>query len=220
MESSLQILNALPIVGLCVACLVWWRRRPVLNRQVRDRIARVDAQASSAVREGCWARVTGRVVSDETLVAPLSGRRCVAYVVHVSQIERRPHRHWALLGSEVQGLRFELHDAAGKILVDPQRGELSVPTKDVGFSGFLDAPRDAEREVLVRVGALAEGQDLPSDAVYREGILVAGDTVDVLGWCIADGLEPHSHGGLRDQATPRRVLVASVSDPILIARAD
>jgi hypothetical protein len=62
-----------------------------------------------------------------------------------------------------------------------------------------------------------EGEALPRDLVFREGLLSPGEEIEVLGWCTRDGpiAEPTGEGGA---ALPRKALGAGPEEPLRLRR--
>ena len=117
----------------------------------------------------------------EPLVAPLSGRRCAVWEIHVEQ--RRSSgksSHWVTLIKETQGQDFLLRDDSGKALVRfPPPGFLwMVNHKDVDMrSGtFNDASPELEA-YLSRHGKSSKGLVFNKAMRYHEGVLEPGEEV-------------------------------------------
>ncbi len=213
---EIWIIAALCLLPSAIGYYLRWRRARAPSRVSDARMAREPVvTVASAALEG-WARVQGAVSASGTRRAPLTGRPCVAYVVEVAH---KPliNRPFEPLGREVAGVDFEVRDASGGARVDLSRCELELPLEDVAWAGLLDAPTAEETEILRRVGVWREGEALPRDLVFREGLLSPGEEIEVLGWCTRDGpiAEPTGEGGA---ALPRKALGAGPEEPLRLRR--
>src|SRR3990172_9007355 len=122
----------------------------------------------AGVREGQVARIVGHVAPGaKLLVAPLSGRPCIHYVVVVDRITVMDKAAWVLedLGSwreapperlivEELGITFVLADDSGSAVVDPA-GAITALHQDWHRLSEADAPGPNEREFLARRGLAA-----------------------------------------------------------------
>ena len=166
----------------------WYQRHSLRARLALRRVRR------SAIHDAADGPVhlRGRVLGDEaSLEAPLSRRRCLFYDVLIEDISRTPARP---VLRQVRGLAFRLQDETGTV---------RVVFEDVGPAPALVAgPRHVEcairRDVRQRKGwfhsappridaLLAEhgldnpGLIIPHRLKASEGVILAGDTVAIVG---------------------------------------
>jgi len=125
--------------------------------------------------EGHHARVSGTVRAvGSTIVAPFSGRACVAFYVRVEgQIGPRGSSMRVKL-AEQGGILFAIEDASGHAIVDPQHAKLVLKLDANAIVTETSAPANAfaERHRLVISHGLLH---------YYEGVIEVGEQVSVLG---------------------------------------
>ena len=114
------------------------------------------------------AQVSGTASSRDgrTLVAPLSGRPCLGYVVEVHREAAPSNATPALLAQQAVDLQI------GERWVAAARMRMDVPTNPVEIT---DAQRETAAAYLRQMGILEN----EGPWILREGILQAGDTVTV-----------------------------------------
>jgi hypothetical protein len=130
--------------------------------------------------------VTGTVSEGErTLLAPLSGRRCVAFHLLV---EERRGEHWRDLTTIAEAVAFWIADETGKALVEPGTAfELALVREAGGRTGLL-GDLSEELEATLRRFLAERGLDttgfwgFEKGLRFREGVLVDGETASVAGY--------------------------------------
>jgi hypothetical protein len=161
-------------------------------------------------------RIVGELRSHAALLqAPLTGRACACFVVHVE--EQRRHgktTSWRSLVHESRSRDFVVEDATGRAIVQTRGIEVAVVLDHHERSGFLaDAPPALERFLAGHGHSTTGLFGLNKTIRYREGALEPGETVAVLGrarW--EDDPEPGAatdaaRGGYRDTARRRRLVI-------------
>lgn len=136
--------------------------------------------------DGRWVKVVGTVVAceGELLVAPLTGRPCVAFDAAIFQYLLEPHpafdigMHGAgqLLTRSLRAVPFILEDATGRALVDPRGAfvRLTIDHEQGGPGIRIPQLRVADPSFLPKARA-------HEDKRYVEGVLEVGEEVLVSG---------------------------------------
>jgi hypothetical protein len=147
--------------------------------------------AIAGARDGQPARFVGQVAAvGETLVAPLSGRPCVHYVVAIDSVQVMQKAAWVIedlgtwrdpppgrLAHDERGVPFVVSDESGRALVDP-RGAYTDLGQDWYHLTEVDPLSERESAYLVERGLQAHiGRPL----ALREAILQPGDRILVQG---------------------------------------
>lgn len=127
----------------------------------------------------------GRLVGNvralpRTLIAPLTGRTCVYYLVVVEQA--------LLLGWQEYyidrcGAAFALDDTSGTAIINPTRAGVELAFDYRAVIRSSDEPTPAQRAVLARAVLARQGYRGDGDDLLRfsEAVLSAGDRVTVVG---------------------------------------
>lgn len=164
------------------------------------------------VREGAVVRIDGRVAEGETLVAPLTGRRCVYYV---AVVERSVRNGWHQCVRETRGVPFAIDDGTGRAIVDPASARIDVDLDATSRSGGIDAAAIDEafrmRNFLNRMAA--------ARLRYREGVVEVGQPVAVLCQPVREAdpdAAAHATGYRADPPTRLRV-GGSAKHPLLVS---
>jgi hypothetical protein len=170
----------LPVIG--VILFVWWffsRKTVVLRTLRRKRSKRI-----SEFEENDVAKTTGKIkYLGETLIAPLSGRKCVYYYVLV-QGQRPGSRRdvWNTLIEEEMAGDVVIHDGNSyAVIASTMVKSYLVPDKNYS-SGFLKNPTDRIERYLKKHGHETTGAlGFNLEIQYKEGILEEGELIVVLG---------------------------------------
>jgi hypothetical protein len=172
-----------------------------LDRRARARRAAERSHRSTIaeVAPGELARVVGRVTFDEEpLEAPFSGRACTHFE---AVVERRNARGFAPKARTHSTRSFWLEDETGRIYVDASAGAIVDVVLDHHWtSREVDAETRFELERYLYQNGPQWNRLLGAEADlrYREGALVEGELVTVVGAPRTDrSPEPHFY---RDKA--------------------
>jgi hypothetical protein len=169
-------------------------------------IKRAKRKNIADVQDGEIVKIRGTLrYAGSTVVAPISGRQCVAFNVMVeqSQGKRTPIRF-----TEDDCTTFLLEDATGKALVSPTLARLVVSTDAHRRSGVFEDPTPQMITLLDDHGVDYKGIFLNNETRYVEGILEEGETVAVLGlahWEPDPDPGTAARGGYRERATRLRI---------------
>jgi hypothetical protein len=159
----------------------WWRLRSVRRRRIYDAVGRGRA------------RLVGRVrVAGAPLIAPVSGRACVAYSFRAEErsqgrdLSGRPNEYWSEIARFEEIRDFVLEDESGAALVDTVGARLLLAEDILVDVTRGDQPPVALEELVRRLGhdVLQEFPGRPPAARplrFLEGVLVEGETAAVTG---------------------------------------
>jgi len=174
-------------------------------------------------KDGARVRLVARVSShgDERLAAPLSGRACVAFRVHVEErVRGRKSSHWRTMIDERESVDFVLEDPSGRAIVRARGAKLLIDLDHRQGSGTFHDATPALESYLARHGQQSTGLlGFNRPMRYREGALDIGETVSVVGvarWEDDPGasIEPV---GFRDASRRKRLVIEPGPDGALYA---
>jgi hypothetical protein len=207
------------IVPLVAALKSWWEADPRKLRRVLSKAPRVSIAEAC---EGEAVRLDGRVADGETLIAPLTGRRCVFYVAVIEEAPAKLGGDWAELARETRGVPFTVDDGTGRLIVDPAEAQIDVVLDSDTASGPLNDPDAIEVAFLKRHNVKSTGWLFNRSLRYREGVFEIGEPIAVM-CCPIRELDPdaasHATGGYRDAAPTRLRVGGSPEHPILLSDA-
>ncbi|MEO7729522.1 MAG: hypothetical protein ABIY55_01010 [Kofleriaceae bacterium] len=191
------------------------------DRRAAERVKRALSQAKRYAISDLPEDVPGRVVGTvrplrETLVAPLSQRSCVYYVVEVRE---KFGDHYRIVFRESNGAPFIVEDGTGRAIVDPSRALSALDFDDRSHSGGLLAPNMAAAAFLAKFEQSTTGWWLLYKTFeYCEAVIEAGNVVEILGSAVRepDPDAPRS-GGYRDAPATRLRFSSSPKMPLLVS---
>jgi len=134
-------------------------------------------------------RVTGRVcAAEKTLIAPLSGRACVAWTLEIQRADDLTDHtlstRWETIEVESEKTDFLVEDETGRAVVHMEVVEIDMATKSSGMTSLLGALPEERRQWL----EARTHHELADDALgFRlvERLLAEGERVEIVG--IRDG---------------------------------
>ena len=98
------------------------------------------------------------VYADETLIAPLTGRRCAFYEVIVEEYRSSgDSSHWYQIIRDVESKDFFLEDSSGRALVRVATAEVMVVKDSHSKSGSFDDATDVEEAFLKKTQQEEQG---------------------------------------------------------------
>jgi hypothetical protein len=152
----------------------WYTSEPVrIRRMLRD----AQTYPIADLQDGQAGRIVGRAqVYRERIVAPLSGRRCLYYVVAIEQ-SKYGTDVWSALGREERSVAFFVEDATERAIVDANHARVALEFDHETISRSVEELDDAQRALLARQRI----NPLHRTLRYMEAILDAGEIVSVLG---------------------------------------
>lgn len=155
------------------------------------------------------------------LIAPITGRPCVYYVVRV--VERRrdhgsdQHEDVTILHEET-GVPFVVADATGYAIVDPRGARVALVTDARTKSGTFDDATAVEEQLLLRHGLSSTQWWFNRSLTYYEAVIEPGEHIAVLGAAVREP-DPNGvpTGGYRSAMPTRLRLSGSPRHPLLIS---
>ncbi len=122
-------------------------------------------------------KIHGRVCAlEDVVVAPLSGRSCVAFDVHVEQLKRET---WTTASRDRAACEFAVEDATGRALVRMRLSRVHLVNDATTQDEVLGPLTEATADYL-RARGHEPGRSLRPIRV-SEGILEEGESVLVMG---------------------------------------
>ncbi len=177
----------------------------------------------AGAKDGAKVRLVGRVAShgEERLAAPLSGRACVAFRVHVEErVRGRKSSHWRTMLDEREAVDFVLEDKSGRAIVCARGGKLLIDLDHRQGSGTFHDATPALESYLAQHGQQSTGMlGFNKQLRYREGALEIGETVAVVGvarWEDDPGAASEPVG-FRDASRKKRLVIEPGPDGALYA---
>jgi hypothetical protein len=208
---------ALVLGGISVGIASWYRSG---TARLRSALREAKHVSIADAPEGAVVRLDGRVVEGETLVAPLTGRRCVYYVAIVEAFEAgSTPDSWRELAREARGVPFAIEDGTGSALVDPDGARVDVDLDRTSTSGSFEDPTTAQAAFLERRRVKLTGWSSNRTLRYREGVFEIGEPIAVM---CQPMREPDPGAGSREvgyrEAPGTRLRVGgSAKHPILLS---
>jgi len=208
-DPALLLLGLSMILGVGGAS--WWFT-PVQRRRRRLRAALPWPIAE--LPEGVLGRVIGQARTlDGPLIAPLSGRRCPAHEIVLSENTHNSHRD---LAGEARGVPFLLEDDSGRAVIDPAGAEYALDLDRRAAGGSEHTTRPELAAMFERLG-LASTLGTQRMISLREGVIEPGERVSVLGVAAREPDPTAAPTGYRDDAPTRLRLAGSPRYPLVIS---
>lgn len=171
------------------------------------RSARLVTIAGAQVEQ--YVAIVARVTGEAPLVAPMSGRACVAFdfVLEREPPAGSPEREVYRPVRRLEARPFTIEDDSGRALVDPRGAFVRLAHDEI--KGQLRSGHLADRAL----GAELERKWPRMRLIGHEGALVPGATVLVVG--VVQGGAP-SEAVFRQSATPLRRIAGGPRHPALV----
>lgn len=203
---------------LALVLFLRWYYSPA--QQARRALAAVRPAPLASFPDGVVGKVVGAVaLTGDALRAPLSGRRCAHFDVHVEEYRSRGKSgSWITVIREVESCGFLLSDDSGVARVDVTGARVVTNMDTTRRSGtFHDATPELEA-FLARHGRSSKGWIFNKRIRYREGVLEPGERVAVLGRLGTEtDPSPTTAGEGYRGAPTRRVLRAPPAGELLVS---
>jgi hypothetical protein len=212
--------NPLAIAGMTIAG-GWMLYRGVrgymspasqLKRQIRVLPRRMLAE----LPEGTPARIVGKAdVLEDTLEAPLTGRRCLYYTAIV---EVSDGRDWLEIVREDRAVMFILDDGTARTIVDPSRSKVALDFDGASASGTFDDPNEREQAFLDQHKTSSRHGRFNRNLRYREAIIGIGETIAIFGAAMREP-DPTAQpeAAYRGDAPTRLRMASSPKHPMMIS---
>ncbi|MFB6340968.1 hypothetical protein ACE1ET_04575 [Saccharicrinis sp. FJH62] len=172
------IFIAVPAVILFL--VIFFNKKAVVKRKLKNAVVKPILNFNT----GDIAKITGKIeIAEVPLQAPLSGRKCAYYFVHVEQkVSSGKNTHWRTLIKEERSCKYVIRSGYKCAYVDENNLKSYIVQDRKYRSGFRnDATPDLER-FLNTHGYKSEGLlGMNKTIRYKEGILEEGEEVAVAG---------------------------------------
>lgn len=184
--------------------------------QLKRRIRSLPKSSIAETPEGIDVRVTGELEYVDglaPLVAPLSGRACVAWRVIVRERRGGKNKHWVKVVEEESAIDFVLVDPSGRARVDGTALSLALDVDASGGTGFFQQDVPQLERFLSDRGISTRGFIFGKTLQYKEGVLELGEKVTVAGSATWEK-DPtqRARGGYRDVGKLLRVGALSTGE--------
>ena len=164
-------LSVSAVLGAVIVPAWYFSKREKQKRRLRN----ARRWSLATLPDDTFGKVVGAArVLEESLIAPISGRPCVFYLVVVTADDRSDGS--ALL-REAVGVPFVIEDDTGRAEVDPRDSDVVLVQDRFRISGPND-PRSAGEDALLQ----RHGKTQPSKTYwYRESIIEPGELIAIFG---------------------------------------
>jgi hypothetical protein len=181
MESGLIIVLFIAFTAIIIVVALLFNKKAIIKRRLR----KFPVVPLNEFKDGDYGRICGKVVlAEEGLIAPLSGRKCAYYYVHVEQkVSSGKSSHWDTIIEEERSGNFVVQQGSHCALINAEKLK-SYIVQDRNFSSgtFHDADANLE-SYLNRNGKKSTGIfGLNKTLRYREGVLEPGEMIAVAGY--------------------------------------
>ena len=180
MEALILAIVFLVLAGVGVG--VWWFSADHMGKR---RLQGVVTTPIAAAEEGALVKITGRLLlADQAeLEGPLTGRRCVGYVVEVKErTQSGAKANWDTIIMRENAVAFVVQDKTGKALVMASGAHLVLVRDGHVRSGSLSDHAERAEAFLTAHGTPSENiLRMKKSLRYEEGVLERGEEVSVLG---------------------------------------
>ncbi len=186
-----------------------------LAKSLRRRLRAASPATLSELREGLHCRIAGtaRAIEGDALTAPLSGLRCLGYLLEVIATEVGVGDR--LLVYDKKAVPFVLEEGDHRAVIDPMYVELLVaPAHELRAYAFREDPQ--QRAILARY-CPHETLLATTSIRYRELVIEPGMRITIAGTGHRE-VDPHAQAerGFRDEAQQRLRFVGAPGLPLLI----
>jgi hypothetical protein len=180
MEALLLTIVFLVLAGVGLG--VWWFSADHVGKR---RLRSVASTPIAKAQEGALVKITGRLVlADQAeLEGPLTGRRCVAYLVEVKErTQSGAKANWDTIIVKDNAVAFVVEDDTGRALVVASGAHLILVRDGHVRSGSLSDHAERAEAFLKVHGTPSENiLRMKKSLRYEEGVLERGEEVSVLG---------------------------------------
>lgn len=211
------LLSGLALVGV-ILLVRWWFST---DQKARRAMRALPVRRFDDVLPGEKVRIVGEVEALRAIAAPLSGRACVYWRVHVEEYRRSgKNGRWHTIVDEHEGVDFLVRDGDQKALVKTSFVHPVLERDGSWSSGVLNEASPALKAFLAERGHSTEGWIFNKNMRYREGVAEPGEEVAVVGIARRerDPDEQARPDGYREVAMPERLVMDAPEDgPLLLS---
>lgn len=214
----MELVIPLAALGLAIAGCVGYFSK---DRRIKRALRKAKRYTVEAFPDGSQGKIAGTLrLGSSSLRAPLSGRTCAYFCVHVEQHRSGSNDgdNWSTLIREEKGVDFIIDDGTGRALVDVAAAKTVLTIDHKTESGSFDDATPQEEAFLNAHSEESKGWLFNRRLRYREGVLEAGEEVAVFGYGIREP-DPTgtSAGGYRSAAAMRLRMSGTMKYPGLIS---
>lgn len=169
------------VIGGVIGVVAAFRYVVPDEASIARRLARFPRTTLGELAEGVYARVVGRATQlQEVLEAPITGRRCLYYQVHVVEVTDKDTRRILL---EERGVPFILDAGSDQAIVDPSDALVDLEDDARSEVDWRSSRGYRERALL---GQHPGKVSVNADLRFSEAIIELGDTIAVVGTAVRE----------------------------------
>ncbi|MBI9066348.1 MAG: hypothetical protein JEZ09_03580 [Salinivirgaceae bacterium] len=213
---NLPILIIAAIIASIVLIAFLFSKKAMVKRKLKKAIAK----PISDVRDGEFVKIIGKVtLVGDALKAPLSGRDCAYYYVHVEKkVSSGKSSHWSTIIEEEVGGSYVINDGTNNAFINSRQIKSYLVEDRKYYSGVWDDASEVLENYLRKHDQHSEGMlGFNKKIRYKEGILEPQEMIAVFGkaqWKEADELKlPDSFGKILSLYSTENVPVYLSDDP-------
>ena len=173
------VIVAVVVVSAVIASF-FFSKKSIVKRKLKKAVVK----KISDFIDGDVAKIIGTIeLVDEPLLAPLSGRPCAFYHIHIEQnVSNAKSSSWRTLIKKEASCKFLVRDGYRFAFITDQRVKKHIVQDKHFSSGFLnDANENLEKYLAAHGHKSTNLIGLNRTIRYREGILEKGEQVAVYG---------------------------------------
>lgn len=210
------------IVSIVVfVAILFFNKKALVKRKLK----KAGQTKISEFRSGDVAKLVGRVVfAGEPLIAPLSGRKCSMYYVHVQEkVTSGKSHHWVTRIKEEVWSKFLIKEGEKYAFINEKNLKCYI-VQDANYrSGFMNDASPKLEKYLARKSYKSENfMGLNRSFRYREGVLENDEQIAVFGkgvWKDASQLKlPETYGKVLEITSNNDEAVYISDDPATTKR--
>lgn len=172
------IIAAAVVIGIGVS--YFFSKKAIIKRKLK----KANSKSLANFKSGDTAKIVGTVeIIGDPLIAPLSGRECSYYYVHVEEkVKSGKSSHWKTrIEEEVPG-KFLIKEGEKYALINDSNIKSYIVQDRNYSSGFLDDAEEHLERYLNSKGYESEGfLGMNRTLRYKEGVLEEGEQIAVFG---------------------------------------
>jgi hypothetical protein len=160
------------------------RRYMAPPNQLKRQLGALPRRTLADLPEGTPARIVGKAdVLEDTLEAPLTGRRCLYYTAIV---EVSDGRDWREIIREDRAVMFLIDDGTARAIVDPRESKVALDFDGASASGTFDNPTEREQAFLDEHETSSRHGRFNRNLRYREAAIGVGETIAIFGAAVRE----------------------------------
>lgn len=179
MDASI-IFIVIAVIAIIAFFTIFFNKKAIIKRKLK----KAELKPINQFRDNEEARIVGEVeFVGEPLIAPLSGRPCAYYYVHVEQEKSTgKSSSWSTLIEEEVSGEYVIRDGANYAYINGRHIKSYIVQDRNYRSGFLNDAADHLENYLNRKGYESENMlGFNKTMRYKEGVLEKGEKIAVYG---------------------------------------